>query len=220
MTVSHGFGGRRRAQRTDLPPGQYDAGREWPVLTAEVTPHLDPKAWTKSPVPVFRTLAPQGQAYPMFGVLVLLAAAIGLPFLVVSTSAPLLTRWFNLTGHPASKDPYFLYAASNAGSLLSLVAYPLVMTFSLVYAGEHYVIDCLAGALLAVGVHAGANRIERRRIPAKPLVTLDPCPTQTHSSPGTMPSSTSASAAVSSSPRVRSTAGRDPRGTTGRSGWS
>ncbi len=48
MTVSHGFGGRRRPQRTDLPPGQYDAGREWPVLTAEVTPHLDPQRWTMS----------------------------------------------------------------------------------------------------------------------------------------------------------------------------
>ncbi|SDU91257.1 Oxidoreductase molybdopterin binding domain-containing protein [Microlunatus sagamiharensis] len=48
MTVSHGFGGRRRPQRTDLPPGQYDAGREWPVLTAEVTPHLDPQQWTMS----------------------------------------------------------------------------------------------------------------------------------------------------------------------------
>ena len=48
MTVSHGFGGRRRTQREDLPPGQYDAGREWPVLTAVVTPHLDPQRWTMS----------------------------------------------------------------------------------------------------------------------------------------------------------------------------
>jgi DMSO/TMAO reductase YedYZ molybdopterin-dependent catalytic subunit len=48
MTVSRGFAGRRRGQRTDLPPGQYDAGREWPVLTAEVTPHLDPQQWTMS----------------------------------------------------------------------------------------------------------------------------------------------------------------------------
>ncbi|SEQ70870.1 sulfite oxidase-like oxidoreductase [Microlunatus flavus] len=48
MTVSHGFGGRRRPPRSDLPPGQYDAGREWPVLTAEVTPHLDPQRWTMS----------------------------------------------------------------------------------------------------------------------------------------------------------------------------
>ena len=44
-----------------------------------------------------------------------------------------------------------------------LVAYPLFMTFSLAYSGEHYVVDCLTGALLAVLVHLGAGRIERRR---------------------------------------------------------
>ncbi len=47
MPVTRGFTGRRRPERPDrLPPGQYDAGSSWPTLTAEVTPHLDPKAWT------------------------------------------------------------------------------------------------------------------------------------------------------------------------------
>lgn len=49
-----------------------------------------------------------------------------------------------------------------------LVAYPFVMTFSLVYAGEHYVTDCLAGALVAALVHLAAGAIERRRRPAPP----------------------------------------------------
>ena len=40
------FVGRRGRQRTDLPPGQYDVGADFPVLTAEVTPHLDPVRWT------------------------------------------------------------------------------------------------------------------------------------------------------------------------------
>ena len=45
MTVSRGFAGRRRGgQRTDLPPGQYDEGAGWPVLTAEVTPAPRPAA--------------------------------------------------------------------------------------------------------------------------------------------------------------------------------
>src|SRR6202011_3220948 len=61
------------------------------------------------------------------GVIVLLTVAIALPFFVVSTSAPLLQKWFAETGHPSSKDPYFLYAASNFGSLLALVAYPAVV---------------------------------------------------------------------------------------------
>ncbi len=80
-----------------------------------------------SPVPVVKSLAPQGSEMPFFGVIALLTAAIGLPFFTVSTTAPLLQKWFADTGHPSAKDPYFLYAASNAGSLLALFAYPAVI---------------------------------------------------------------------------------------------
>ena len=44
---TRGFTGRSRAPRDPrLPPGQYDAGTEWPVLTAEPTPRLDLARWT------------------------------------------------------------------------------------------------------------------------------------------------------------------------------
>lgn len=44
---TRGFSGRGRAQRDPrLPPGQYDTGRTWPVLTAEATPRLDTASWT------------------------------------------------------------------------------------------------------------------------------------------------------------------------------
>jgi len=69
--------------------------------------------------------APPDQANPALWLLLLLAAAIGLPFFVLSTTAPLLQKWFSLTDHPAASDPYFLYAASNAGSMLALLGYPL-----------------------------------------------------------------------------------------------
>jgi spermidine synthase len=80
-----------------------------------------------SPIPIAKGLAPQGQDYPFFGVIALLAVAIALPFFAVSTSAPLLQKWFGYTGHRSAKDPYFLYAASNVGSLLALVAYPILV---------------------------------------------------------------------------------------------
>jgi hypothetical protein len=64
---------------------------------------------------------------PIFSALFVLAWVVGLPFIVVATSAPLLQKWFAHTGHPAARDPYFLYGASNLGSFLSLIAYPLVM---------------------------------------------------------------------------------------------
>jgi DMSO/TMAO reductase YedYZ molybdopterin-dependent catalytic subunit len=44
--ATRGFLGRRRNTDPRLPPGQYDVGRDWPVLTAEVTPRIDPGQWT------------------------------------------------------------------------------------------------------------------------------------------------------------------------------
>ena len=43
---TRGFLGRRKPSDPRLPPGQYDTGRSWPVLTAEVTPKLDTAEWT------------------------------------------------------------------------------------------------------------------------------------------------------------------------------
>ena len=57
----------------------------------------------------------------------MMAVRVGLPFLVVSTMAPLLQRWYATLPVPSSSDPYFLYAASNLGSMLSLLAYPFVL---------------------------------------------------------------------------------------------
>ncbi len=54
-----------------------------------------------------------------------LAAGVGLPFFAVSANAPLLQAWYAKTGHPHARDPYFLYGASNLGSLLALLAYPV-----------------------------------------------------------------------------------------------
>jgi DMSO/TMAO reductase YedYZ molybdopterin-dependent catalytic subunit len=44
---TRGFSGRGRAERDPrLPPGQYDTGDRWPVLTAEVTPRIDTATWS------------------------------------------------------------------------------------------------------------------------------------------------------------------------------
>ena len=70
---------------------------------------------------------PPAGSNPIFATLLLLTIVVGIPFFVVSTSAPLLQKWFANTGHPAAKDPYFLYGASNLGSLLSLICYPFLI---------------------------------------------------------------------------------------------
>jgi len=70
---------------------------------------------------------PPTETNPIPWLLGLLAIAVGLPFLMVATTAPLLQQWFAHTNHPDRADPYFLYGASNLGSLLSLLAYPTVI---------------------------------------------------------------------------------------------
>jgi hypothetical protein len=62
-----------------------------------------------------------------FWLLGLFAVSIGLPFFALAANNPLLQAWFVRTGHPDGTDPYFLYAASNIGSFLALLSYPVLL---------------------------------------------------------------------------------------------
>ena len=64
---------------------------------------------------------------PVVRVLLALSVLVGLPFLLVATTGPLTQRWYSLTNGPRSQDPYFIYAASNIGSFVGLLSYPLVI---------------------------------------------------------------------------------------------
>ncbi len=77
-----------------------------------------------------------GSSNPSLLVVMALAALVGLPFFVVSAGAPLLQRWFGNTNDPAAKDPYFLYGASNVGSMLALFAYPAYVESQFRLAGQ------------------------------------------------------------------------------------
>src|SRR4051812_15023324 len=74
-----------------------------------------------------RQWPPPRSANPVPWLLAVLAVTAGLPFFAVSAAAPLLQKWFAGTSHPAARDPYFLYAASNLGSMLALLAYPTLV---------------------------------------------------------------------------------------------
>ncbi len=62
-----------------------------------------------------------------FWLLGLFTISIGLPFFALAANNPLLQSWFVRTGHVDGKDPYFLYAASNIGSFLALLSYPILL---------------------------------------------------------------------------------------------
>jgi hypothetical protein len=79
------------------------------------------------PVGLPENLIPPTESNPTFWLFSTLALAIGLPFFVLSTTAPLIQKWFAHVGHHDSHDPYFLYTASNTGSLVSLLSYPFLI---------------------------------------------------------------------------------------------
>jgi spermidine synthase len=79
------------------------------------------------PIGVSQGWVPPSESNPIPWLLMLLTVCVGLPFFCISASAPLLQSWFSYCGGRSAKDPYFLYAASNLGSLAGLAAYPLLI---------------------------------------------------------------------------------------------
>lgn len=70
-------------------------------------------------------MRPDGtEASPALGIVKLLFFTVGLPYLAIAASGPLLQHWFSETF--PGKSPYRLYAVSNFGSLLGLLSYPFV----------------------------------------------------------------------------------------------
>jgi len=87
-----------------------------PLLIAGMLPPHIPAGWE-----------PPAATNPVGWVLLLLLVVIGLPFFALSATTSMMQRWFADSGRPDASDPYFLYAASNAGSLLGLLAFPLLL---------------------------------------------------------------------------------------------
>jgi len=79
------------------------------------------------PVAVPRDWTPPVDSTPIPWLLLTLTAGLGAPFVILSATAPLLQKWFADLDLPSARDPYHLYAASNIGSLVALLAYPLVI---------------------------------------------------------------------------------------------
>lgn len=110
---------------------------------------------------------PPAERNPVLWLLLLLVTTLGLPFFVVSASAPLLQRWFSRTSHRDAGDPYFLYAASNLGSMAALLAYPLLLEplLGVEDQSRFWMVGYVALVLLLVGC---AVFLWRSRRPAPP----------------------------------------------------
>ncbi|HKO98601.1 MAG TPA: fused MFS/spermidine synthase [Pyrinomonadaceae bacterium] len=82
-------------------------------------------------------LASSNQGSPTLWILQTLLLSVGLPFFIISASSPLLQSWFSRSQHHLAVDPYFLFAASNAGSLIALLAFPLALEPRLGLSEQH-----------------------------------------------------------------------------------
>lgn len=120
------------------------------------------------PVHVATWLPAQGSAPPVLWLLGLLAASIGPLFFVAAAQAPLMQAWFARSGDPSAANPYFLYAASNAGSFAALVAYPLLVEPTL-RLGDQAWLWSAGFVLLALMVAACGLAVRRGTTVAEPV---------------------------------------------------
>lgn len=111
--------------------------------------------------------------YPILSILLLLTAIIGLPYLALAATTPLLQSWLarTLGLTPAGKaPPYRLFALSNAGSLLALLAYPTLVEPHISLRAQA---DWWSKGFFLFAVLCGAIAWQSRRSPASPLAGPD-----------------------------------------------
>jgi len=84
-------------------------------------------SWLLLPVSIDTAGLETAHASPASWLLSRLTASIGLLFFLLAANAPLLQRYYSQSGQPDADSPYFLYSASNAGSLLALLAFPFIL---------------------------------------------------------------------------------------------
>lgn len=110
---------------------------------------------------------------PIAWLLTTLAISIGAPFAVLSATAPLLQAWYARlrSGHADGRNPYVLYAASNLGSFLALIAYPALIEPLLTLSGQRasWSGGYAAFVLMVVALAAVAWRRGQGTIEAAPL---------------------------------------------------
>lgn len=88
------------------------------------------------PIGIPENSRPPASDNPSLWLLLTLITTIGIPFFILSTTSPLLQKWFSGIGHHTSGDPYYLSMASNAGSLIALLSYPLLLEPSIGLSGQ------------------------------------------------------------------------------------
>jgi hypothetical protein len=110
--------------------------------------------------------------HPIPGLLWLLTATIGLPFLTLAATSPLLQSW-RAHSNAGNPPPWWLYALSNAGSLLALLLYPSVIEPTLTLRSQ---VAMWGLGFCAFAALCGALALQHRRKPATSSIPANPAP--------------------------------------------
>src|SRR4051794_23528775 len=134
------------------------------------------------PVEIASGARPPTSSDPIPWLLGTLAVTAGLPFLALAANGPTLQRWLSATRHRAARDPYFLFAASNGGSLLGLLAYPLAIEPLLSLGGQR---DAWAAGYAVAGGLVLACAVALWLRPARAATPADEATAATEPRPAT-----------------------------------
>jgi hypothetical protein len=126
---------------------------------------------------------PQGGDNPSIQILLLLAACVGVPYFLLSTTSPLIQSWYSRTGK--DKLPYRLFALSNLGSMLALISYPAVVE-PFLPARMQGTVWSIAFAVF-VALCSATAFITTRRVSEAEATVLEPSPDAPLDDPGTPP---------------------------------
>ncbi|MEL6371181.1 MAG: fused MFS/spermidine synthase [Pseudomonadota bacterium] len=101
---------------------------KWLTLPRQILTHgvIMAAAAVSLPIAIPEAIATNNEQ-PTIWLLTIFAVGVGAPFFALSATAPLVQHWFSRTRHSSAHDPYFLYAAANAGSITALLAYPFLI---------------------------------------------------------------------------------------------
>ena len=113
------------------------------------------------------------QKSPVIWLLTTLLVTVGPPFLLLSATAPLLQRWFSHTSHKSARDPYFLYAISNAGSMLALLGFPFVLEPAFTVRTQSVIWAAGYSSLVALIIACAVLLNKRRAITTHAEVAVD-----------------------------------------------
>ena len=120
----------------------------------------------KAPILPGQSFKPMAGESEVWDILKMLTASVGMPFLMLSTTGPLLQAWYVRT--IPTQSPYRLYAISNLGSLLGLLSYPFVVEPAL-----HLVTQARVWSLAYVVVALGVVYCAWAQVPSKNAVVLN-----------------------------------------------